>query len=254
MLIIIYFRFCVCIVYASIEIHDLNNNPIAIVPLGKAKLKIGHIRIIQPINYAQFIETIDNFDILIKKKAYNTQLYKLLKTKYNMLYQTYLKISPTRNRSKRWNTIGTIWKWIAGTPDADDLRIINNTMNSLIEENNQQVYINQAADARLQHISNITNELMELNFKTEQQHLVNINLLTILLNVDIIQHQIEVLEDAILLAKHSIPSSHILSIKDYLNMKIFLQKHSIIVTSFEDLLSKSIAQVTMNSTHIIYIY
>lgn len=198
MLIIIYFRFCVSIVYASIEIHDLNNNPIAIVPLGKAKLKIGHIRIIQPINYAQFIETIDNFDILIKKKAYNTQLYKLLQTKYNMLYQTYLKISPTRNRSKRWNTIGTIWKWIAGTPDADDLRIINNTMNSLIEENNQQVYINQAADARLQHISNITNELMELNFKTEQQHLVNINLLTILLNVDIIQHQIEVLEDAIL--------------------------------------------------------
>ena len=48
--------------------------------------------------------------------------------------------------------------------------------------------------------------------------------------MDTIQHQIEILEDAILLAKHGIPSSRILSIKDFTKIKIFRLQQNITVT------------------------
>lgn len=206
----------------------------------------------QPIELNNFQEIIDNFDKLVNKKMYNNQLYRLLQNKNILLQQTFSKINPEKQRFKRWDKIGTVWKWIAGTPDANDLHVINSTMNQLIENNNNQIFINQAMNGRIQHISKITNDLLELDYKTQQQHVIELNLITILLNIDTIQHQIEILEDAILLAKHGIPSSRILSIKDYVKTKKFLEQANIYVNSYEDLLSRSIAHVVMNTTHIMY--
>ncbi|XP_062558338.1 uncharacterized protein LOC134223214 [Armigeres subalbatus] len=236
----------------QIQIHDLNKNPIAIIPLGKAKIKNGYVRIIQPINLSQLHDIIVKFDELIKNNVYNNQLYKLLENRNNLLYQTFLKIIPSFSRVKRWDTIGTILKWIAGTPDAEDLHIINKTMNALIDNNNQQTYINENINYRIKHLNQAVNELVDLDFKSTQQHAIEINLLTILLNLNAAQHQLEVLEDAILLAKNGIPSSQLLTMKDYLRIKQFLEHQNIHVKSFEDLLSKSSTQVAMNNTHVMY--
>jgi len=46
-------------------------------------------------------------------------------------------------RSKRGiNEIGTVWKWLAGTPDHDDFIKIQNKIDELIENNNKQFIIN----------------------------------------------------------------------------------------------------------------
>lgn len=235
-----------------IQIHDLNKNPIAIIPLGKAKIKTGYVRIMQPIDLMQLHSIILKFDELVKKHVYNNQLYRLLNNRNNLLYQTYLKLIPHEHRIKRWDNIGRVIKWIAGTPDAEDLRIINKTMNELIENNNQQIYFNEALNSRINHLNQVTAELLQLDFKSNQQHVIDINLLTILLNMDAIQHQIEVLEDAILLAKNGIPSSRILSMKDYLKIKSFLQQQNIPVSSYENLLTRATAQIAMNNTHVMY--
>lgn len=166
----------------------------------------------------QLHDIIQKFDDLIKKNVYNNQLYKLLENRNNLLHQTCLKIMPSSNRAKRWDTIGTILKWIAGTPDADDLIIINKTMNALIDNNNQQTFINEAINSQIKHLNQVTNDLLNLDYKSKQQHVIEINLLTILLNLNAAQHQLEVIEDAIILAKNGIPSSQILSVKDYLKI------------------------------------
>lgn len=77
-------------------------------------------------------------------------MHQLLIVKQQILYDTYMKLAPivnthihTHTRTKRWDTIGTVFKWVAGTPDADDLRLINSSMNSLIVETNKQILINQ---------------------------------------------------------------------------------------------------------------
>ncbi|XP_058820939.1 uncharacterized protein LOC131683137 [Topomyia yanbarensis] len=98
----------------------------------------------------------------------------------------------------------------------------------------------------------LVNHLLELDNKSQQQHVIEINLLTAILNIDTVQRYIEMIEDAILLAKHGIPSSRILNTKDFEKIRKYLEEHKITVKSFEQLLSKSNAQVSMNSTHVIY--
>jgi len=40
------------------------------------------------------------------------------------------------------NELGTLWKWIAGTPDHDDLITVKNNIDDLIQNNNNQFVIN----------------------------------------------------------------------------------------------------------------
>jgi len=40
------------------------------------------------------------------------------------------------------NEKGTVWKWLAGTPDQDDFIKIQNKIDELIENNNKQFIIN----------------------------------------------------------------------------------------------------------------
>lgn len=58
------------------------------------------------------------------------------------IIQTLLdQLSPTRSK-RAIETIGTIWKWIAGSPDHDDKVIIENKINDLIMNNNKQFITN----------------------------------------------------------------------------------------------------------------
>jgi len=49
---------------------------------------------------------------------------------------TLSKIMPKRQK-RGINEIGTLWKWIAGTPDHDDFITVQNKIDNLIENNNK---------------------------------------------------------------------------------------------------------------------
>ena len=239
-------------IQASIQIHDLTNNPLAIVPLGEARIKTGHIRIIHPIDLIQIGKTISNVNRDIQNNPSTNPLYELIQIKNYRLYETFTKIKPLTRRPKRWDAIGTAWKWIAGNPDAEDLRMINSSINSLILQNNKQILINEAMDKRIQEITDITNAVLRIENERTKNHSLEINQLIVLSNLDSLQNQVETLEEAILMAKHGIPSSKLLSMKDFTKIATFLQSHEIEITTFEELLSQSQAQVMLNNTHIIY--
>lgn len=206
-----------------------------------------------PIDIGQIGEVVTKTNIDIQKTHYNNPLYEIIEIKRQKLYETYLKLKPFSQRRKRWDTIGTVWKWIAGNPDAEDLRLINNSLNSLITQNNKQVMINKAIGQRIEEITSITNQVIKLENERIKNHSIEINQLITLSNLDSLQDQIETLEEAILMAKHGIPSSKLLSINDFHMIATFLEKHDIFISSFERLLSQSTAQVTLSPTHILYI-
>lgn len=58
------------LVQGEIQIHNLNKNPLAIIPLGKAKLTLGYVRIIQPIDLTQIHDIITKFDELVRTNVY----------------------------------------------------------------------------------------------------------------------------------------------------------------------------------------
>ncbi|XP_055598763.1 uncharacterized protein LOC129748251 [Uranotaenia lowii] len=130
--------------------------------------------------------------------------------------------------------------------------MVNSSINSLVEQNNRQVLINEAIDKRIQEITDITNQVLKIENEREKNHSIEINQLIILSNLDSLQNQVETLEEAILMAKHGIPSSKLLSMRDFAKISTFLQSHDVHINSFEELLSQSKAQVLLNKTHIIY--
>jgi len=73
------------------------------------------------------------------------------------------------NRAKRGiNEIGTLWKWIAGTPDHDDLITAQNKIDDSIQNNNNQfvhlqtVLSNQEFPFRKHRLRLLTYDLMNL--------------------------------------------------------------------------------------------
>jgi len=58
------------------------------------------------------------------------------------------------SRAKRGiNKIGTLWKWIAGTPDHDDLITVQNKIDDLIPSNNNQFVIDSKLFKKIRTLS-----------------------------------------------------------------------------------------------------
>ncbi|XP_049290401.1 uncharacterized protein LOC125767646 [Anopheles funestus] len=250
-------RILICVITTingnSMRIYNVTNDPLVIIPLGKATLRTGSLRILHPINITQLEDVIMNNDEKIKNQLNLNALDKIVKFKVNKLHETFRKISPHSVRTKRWDSIGTAWKWIAGTPDAEDLHIINSTLNALIEQNNRQILINDKIDERIQDVTNIANNVLRLEEERLQERSYEIIQLVSISNIDLLQDYLETIEEAILLAKQGIPSSKLLSLADLNQMVTFLAEHDIHVATTEELLVNAKAQVSMNKTHVMYI-
>lgn len=70
------------------------------------------------------------------------------------------KIDKYKTKTKRGiNELGTIWKWIAGTPDHDDFVLIKNKLNELTENNNKQFVTNSKLFKAITEITETVNNL-----------------------------------------------------------------------------------------------
>lgn len=77
-----------------------------------------------------------------KAKHYFNQAEYLDTEKEVELAETLLNQLINKRFKRRINELGTIWKWITGTPDHDDMVQITNKINDLIENNNKQYTTN----------------------------------------------------------------------------------------------------------------
>lgn len=76
------------------------------------------------------------------------------------MIETLLRKLKINNRSKRGiNELGTVWKWITGTPDHDDFMQITNKVNDLIENNNKQFTTNSQIFKTITELTQILKQL-----------------------------------------------------------------------------------------------
>ena len=148
--------------------------------------------------------------------------------------------------------IGTAWKWIGGSPDAEDLRILNQTMNELIESNNQQYKVNEELGKRLQILTNAINKVIESKNRN-QIMLDEIEVLSTIIKIDTINKLLENIQEAIMLFKASLASNKILSLKEIYTIRTLLEEQGIAVDLHDEALNLVKPRIAINANTLLYI-
>lgn len=225
----------------------------AIVPLGPARISNNYLRLIHRIDLKIIDETIQNLNNEAQDKMNSKSLMSsLIKVKIDKLNLTFRKLQPY-SRVKRWEKLGEIWKYVSGSPDAEDLRIINKTSNSLVDQNNKQITINHIFENRLNNISNdILGMLKDYN-SLASETFTGFDSVNLLFNIDELIKQLEYIEEAIDLARQNIPSSRIISSLEMEAAQQFFKHNGLEATIAENILDIASAYIIYSKDIIIYI-
>lgn len=238
---------------SNLSIRSLHDNPVLLIKIKDCKIQSGSLKIIHPINISSIQESVDYLiTAFYDKPMEKTPLEQLIKYKIKTLYNNLVQITPMRApRQKRWEAIGTAWKWIAGSPDAQDLRVINSTMNELVSQNNQQYNINNKINGRIAEITESVNKIIR---ELEDDKLAkDVSLLVTMANIDILNGVLENIQDAITLSKQAIIANRILTIQEINNIKTLLQDEGIDINLPDEALRHVVPKFATSKETILYI-
>ncbi|XP_062539185.1 uncharacterized protein LOC134207488, partial [Armigeres subalbatus] len=240
--------------HAEIFIHDIKQNPIVILPMGKAKICYSYLRIIHPIEMNPIENVINVLYLKAQEKIANDRLLNpIIKTKIEKLSQSFKKINISDKRVKRWDSLGRGWKYISGSPDAEDLRLINATINSIVDQENNQIRINSGLDIRIRNLTYSINSIISSYNNLSSEFNEGFSSINLLLNIDELIQQIETIGDAITLARLNIPSSRLISLAELTVAQRFLKDQGLDVATAESVLEIAEAYVITTKDSIKYI-
>lgn len=236
----------------QLVIQKIEDSPVLLIKEKECKIQTGTMKMIHPIN----MTVIENTIQLLTSTSYNklsetNPLTNIVKLKIKQLYNTYYGLRPKRHRRKRWDAIGTAFKFIAGTPDAQDLRIINFTMNELITQNNEQYKVNMQLDERVSRLTDTINKVIE-NSLSNKLIFNEIETITTILNIDNINHLLDNIQDAITLSKSSLVSNKILSLKELNTVKTLLQDQGVTIDFPDEALQFVIPKLALKDDTLLY--
>lgn len=239
----------------KLELRNLQEDPIVLIKLKSCKIQTGVIRIVHPINLTSLETTIELISKIVSNKLNDKlELYNIIDQKYKKLINNFHQIKPTSStRHKRWDTLGSAWKWLAGNPDAEDLRVINGSMNELVDANNQQFMINEQFNKRIELITNTVNRALKNTTIANTIILTEIEMIATIINIDTINTILEDIQDAIIQTKLELTSNKILTIKEILMIKDLLTNQGINITIPDEALQYVTPKIAANKETLLYI-
>lgn len=237
-----------------LEIKNLFSDPVLLLKHRECRIQIGVTKIIHPINLTNLETNVLLFNRIARQINNALPMSELLLQKSRALVNNFYQIKPMRSRRlKRWDKVGKTWKWIAGSPDADDLRLINKTLNVLISENNQQVQVNDVINIRIEEMTKTINTLIEQQSITNKIILEEIDALTLILYIDTMNDILEEIQDTVIRAKISLASSKLLTLKEILFMDSLLQDQGLRLEFPEEALNYATPKIVTKHDLLLYI-
>lgn len=128
--------------------------------------------------------------------------------------QNLRQITPKYRRQKRWDSLGRAWKWMSGSPDADDLNMINSGLTRITDNTNKQIQINNEIYDGLNNATDTINYLITVEDKTHELIKSSNGLLKIILNLDIVNQEIIKILNSITFSKLGLVSNRMLRQKE----------------------------------------
>lgn len=238
-----------------INVIGTGNDPIAQIKVTNCKIQTGSIKIIHPVNLARIEESIETItNAFYNKLTPNNPLHEVIKFRIKKLYSTLYGLKPQQtHRHRRWDSIGTAWKWIAGSPDAQDLHIINSTMNEIIKQNNHQYRINQNINDRIMQLTQTVNQIASSLNNNNKANMDALDSITTMLNIDVINELLDNIQEAITLSKISITNNKILSTREVNIIKSALQDQGVQVNFPDEALQFVTPKVAVRNGDLLYI-
>lgn len=197
-------------------------------------------------------DAIHQVQLIAQKQTLNDDILgPLIRLKVKQLFESYKKLKPIESkRKRRWEALGSAWKYVSGSPDAEDLRILNTTTNSLIEQNNEQVKTNRQFENRIfnmsrslsSFISNVSNEVID-----------RLNSVHLLFNIDELIRHLETIEEAVTLARANIPSSRLITVQELQLARNFIMDNRLGLDSPNDILDIASAYILHHTKQIVYV-
>ncbi|XP_055630127.1 uncharacterized protein LOC129770943 [Toxorhynchites rutilus septentrionalis] len=189
----------------KIHLQNLGRQPILIFHQGEGRLRLDYKYYIHHFNLTIIRTQIkglrDQFDNFSKN-----QFTDLIVEKFNEIDFALKSIDPIR-RHKRWDSLGAIWKFLAGSPDANDLKIINSSRNNLIINNNEQVKINREVNLQLKEAIFQTKKAIQLfNVRSIEMYCTKL-----LFHLNFLSEKLNQIINTIMLAKLGLVNEQILS-------------------------------------------
>ncbi|XP_058064657.1 uncharacterized protein LOC131214292, partial [Anopheles bellator] len=231
----------------NISISSLEKIPIFAFKRGDARVTFGNNYYIHHFNVSAIqreIRILSTEFSSLEETQFTTIIEQEFTNAYEMLKNTF-----PIHRSKRWDAIGTVWKFIAGSPDADDLRLINSTINDLITNNNLQVKINKDLTLQLTETLQRIQEALKLSRDSS----IDFYSINILLNLKYLSEKLSLVTDSIALAKLGITNPRILN-KNEIDLLISdITKQELPIQTVTEALSYTSTKIATNNNEILFI-
>lgn len=235
---------------ADIQIFDLTSNPgLAKIKRGPAFIQKGSFRHIHVIPIDNFDNIIENIEEVLEKVDRDDQFYNLLKNKISILKQVLSNLTPNHRSKRSWEGLGSAIKWIAGNPDAHDLRKIDSKFKDLKTTNDEQFEINDIFEDRLNNLTKIMATSIEGTLNRTLNSFETVNLI---LNVDMIIQKLENINEAIILAKTRIVSKNILENRELQSIFYKLKNQNVSLTSWHQMFEYLEVELSYDEKNILY--
>ncbi|XP_050099576.1 uncharacterized protein LOC126579902 [Anopheles aquasalis] len=223
----------------TIKIDNIDQ-PILAVSKGIGRIQIGTKYYIHHFNISRWKQSMQEIEEDFEELPYN-QFTAIIGERMDEIHQSinYLQ----NRRSKRWDTVGTVWKFIAGNPDANDLRMINNSINDLVKNNNIQVTFNFDLNLKIQEALHKTTQALNISNK----HSKELSAVNVYLHINHFARYLESIVETVALGKSGIFNKNILSQEELAILLHDLDQEHIKTNSIAEALSFASVTITSNA-------
>lgn len=240
--------------WAEINIIEYSSNFLIPIHENPAKIRDGTHRIIHHINISQYNSFLDTVKEAIKIIPPENTLLPLLEHEFSQTLELIESIKPLisdKRHTRSIDALGTVWKYIAGTPDHEDFEIVTQNMNTLNRNNNKQTIINSQLSSQINKLISVTNTLTNRIKKNDNIEIeVIMNLQT---KLRLIKEEVINVKYALQYAKLNILNSILLNRQE---IKIALEdfkKDNIPFQTIEEVLSLSEVAILYNNLNLLYL-
>lgn len=219
-----------------------------------AKIQDGTFKIVHVIKLNEYQNFLNEIQIFINNSLPKDSIFfPSITHEVNQLSEMLNSIYPLeKSKQKRSiNMLGTAWKFIAGSPDHDDLQIIENNLNSLNKNNDKQVVINEMLSDRMNNLTIIVNKLNKVIGKTDS--ISNTVAISIQVKLRIVKEDLQNIKYAIQWAKNNIINSILLNKKEVHLALDMLNKEKIEYSSVEEALEFAKVKILYYNSTLLYV-